>query len=323
MPNLVPSSRRFVCLTRASLLAGLLVFVNCSFTEKPRTYGPRLVVQVTVDALRGDLPFRYQNRFQAVKFDGEGKLVQGGFRYLMEKGAWYLSAHHPHAHTETVVGHTTLATGTYPSLHGIIGDSTFDRKSHKMVETIKDDQETVVGKGSPPAAPQVPAEELIQTGDVVAKGSPGAASPRRIEATAFSDELHMLTAGKAKIFSVSFKDRAAVPLAGKHGKAFWIDAPRFEVEKPGFVSSTYYYPKDSSDYPDWIVSWNESLSIRLIADYSDKSWELSRARDDYIFGQQDDRPFEIDVRGYRRVFPHPYGSAKRGRKRGRLSFSRG
>jgi hypothetical protein len=38
---------------------------------------PRLVLQSTVDQLRGDLPGRYADR-----------LTEGGFRYLMEKGTW-------------------------------------------------------------------------------------------------------------------------------------------------------------------------------------------------------------------------------------------
>ena len=38
----------------------------------------RLVLQITVDQLRGDLPLRYAERY--------GK---GGFRYLLEDGIWY------------------------------------------------------------------------------------------------------------------------------------------------------------------------------------------------------------------------------------------
>ena len=56
---------------------------------------PRLVLQITVDQLRGDLPGRF------IKNMGEG-----GFRYLMNHGVWYADAHHAHANTETIVGHT-------------------------------------------------------------------------------------------------------------------------------------------------------------------------------------------------------------------------
>ena len=63
----------------------------------------RLVLQITVDQLRGDLIDRYSA--------GYGK---GGFQRLLDKGTFYVNAHHRHANTETVVGHTTLATGTDP-----------------------------------------------------------------------------------------------------------------------------------------------------------------------------------------------------------------
>lgn len=50
---------------------------------------PRLVVQITVDQLRGDLPMRYRER-----------LGEGGFRYLLEQGLHYTNAHYRHANTE-------------------------------------------------------------------------------------------------------------------------------------------------------------------------------------------------------------------------------
>jgi hypothetical protein len=66
---------------------------------------PKLVLQVTVDQLRGDLPTRYSER-----------LGEGGFRYLWENGVVYKNAHHAHANTETIVGHSTLALIGKPDL---------------------------------------------------------------------------------------------------------------------------------------------------------------------------------------------------------------
>jgi hypothetical protein len=66
--------------------------------EPSPTFGkPRLVLQITVDQLRGDLPMRYIDR-----------LGEGGLRYLLEDGIHYNNAHHAHANTETIVGHVTL-----------------------------------------------------------------------------------------------------------------------------------------------------------------------------------------------------------------------
>ena len=75
-----------------------------------------MVLQITIDGLRGDLLRRYGDRF--------GK---NGFRYLLEQGTQYTNAHYDHANTETIVGHTTLATGAHPSEHGMVGNVIFDR----------------------------------------------------------------------------------------------------------------------------------------------------------------------------------------------------
>ena len=53
---------------------------------------PKLILQITVDQLRGDLPGRYLKQ-----------MGDGGFRYLMQHSVWYANAHHAHANTETVV----------------------------------------------------------------------------------------------------------------------------------------------------------------------------------------------------------------------------
>src|SRR5271157_1689519 len=88
---------------------------------------PRLVLQITVDQLRGDLPHRYYSEF------GEG-----GFRYLYEHGVVYEAAFHRHANTETIVGHTPLATGADPSTHGMVANVWLDRATGKLIYNIQD-----------------------------------------------------------------------------------------------------------------------------------------------------------------------------------------
>jgi len=88
---------------------------------------PRLILQITVDQLRGDLPTRYYDR-----------LGDGGFRYLWENGIVYRDAHHAHANTETIVGHTTLATGAHPSAHGMVGNLWFDRETGFTTYNVED-----------------------------------------------------------------------------------------------------------------------------------------------------------------------------------------
>lgn len=88
---------------------------------------PRLVLQITVDGLRGDLLERYADNF--------GK---GGFSYLQNRGVVYSNAHYLHANTETIVGHTTLATGATPSVHGMIGNVWYHADSGELGYNIED-----------------------------------------------------------------------------------------------------------------------------------------------------------------------------------------
>ena len=114
-----------------AVLVALGIFAGC--TEGPvdetesRRAQPQLIVQVTVDQLRGDLPTRYYDR-----------LGDGGFRYLWEQGVVYSNAHHAHANTETIVGHATIATGAHPSVHGMVGNLWFDRETGFTTYNVED-----------------------------------------------------------------------------------------------------------------------------------------------------------------------------------------
>jgi predicted AlkP superfamily pyrophosphatase or phosphodiesterase len=237
----------------------------------------RLVLQITVDGLRGDLLNRYANSFG-----------NSGFKYLMHNGTVYTNAHYQHANTETIVGHTTLATGTFPSQHGMVGNVIYDRKANELSYNIEDAD-----------APLLPSREQSSAGDQVdpsqkisrTKGR----SPRAIQMPGLADTLAAYTAGKSKIFAVSGKDRSAVAMAGHAGKAFWLSS-----DNGDFITSKYYY----ESYPDWVQDWN---NLRLAEKYADTEWKLSSAKDSYLLAAQDDRPYEVDLKGFGRTFPHRYG----------------
>ena len=240
---------------------------------------PRLVLQITVDALRGDLPNRYYDR-----------LGDNGFRYLWEKGTVYTDAHHTHANTETVVGHTTLATGATPAVHGMIGNLWFDRTEGRTRYNIEDNRYRLLTAGA-----GVDKKAEIDSTQKAAQSD--GRSPSAIMVTTLSDEMAIHTAGQAKIFAVSVKDRGAVTMAGHSGKAFWFSKANGE-----FVTSNYYYDA----YPAWVSKWN---ARKLAATYSGKAWELLHKQDTYLFGDADDRAWETDLAGYGRTFPHKFGEA--------------
>ena len=240
---------------------------------------PKLIVQITIDALRGDLPSRYNH-----------VLNKDGFRYLMDKGIHYDNAHYRHANTETIVGHVSLATGTVPAAHGMVGNVWFDREQGRLVYNIEDADYRLLTTGA-----DVDKETEIDPTQKAAKVD--GRSPNNILTSTFSDELAVHFAGQSKIFAVSVKDRGAVSMAGHAGKAFW-----FSKQNGEFVTSNYYYEK----YPGWVEQWNARKPAQA---YAGKSWELLHPANQYLFGDADDREYETDFPGFGRTFPHAYGEA--------------
>jgi len=189
------------------IVCAIVLSVACqppaeSVTATPET--PKLVLQITVDQFRGDLPMRFEER-----------LGKGGLRYLLEKGTHYRNAHYQHANTETAVGHATLATGADPSRHGIVANDWIDQKTGKSVYCTEDDRHHIIGSKPKPH-----------------KG----VSPRNLLATTIGDELVVHNGGRSRVFSVSVKDRGAILPGGHAGKAFW-----YSTSSGKFVTSTYYY----------------------------------------------------------------------------------
>jgi predicted AlkP superfamily pyrophosphatase or phosphodiesterase len=261
------------------MLMGSGVTGNITLANAQPRQDIKLVLQITVDGLRGDLLNRYQAGF--------GK---GGFRYLMTQGTVYANAHYQHANTETVVGHTTLATGTSPSQHGMVGNVWFDREAGELSYNIEDVD-----------APLLPSREKSSEGEQVDPtqklARTSGRSPAAILVPTFGDGLAAYYAGRSKIFGVSCKDRSAVVMAGQTGKAFW-----FSTNNGDFITSRWYY----DDYPDWVRRWNGQRNAEKFAS---TEWALSSELSTYLLGGQDDRPYEANLKGYGRTFPHRFGEA--------------
>ena len=266
---------------RSVVILTALILVSSAYAggRNSSPESPRLILQITVDQLRGDMPASVYDR-----------LGEGGFRYLYENGVVYENAHHRHANTETVVGHATLATGADPAEHGMIGNIWFDKELGRAVYNIEDDRYPLVGEGGGVD------KEVEMDPTQKAAGTDGR-SPATILSTTFSDELALATNDKAKIYGVSVKDRGAVTMAGHAGKAFW-----FSKAKGEFVTSTYYY----DGYPEWVNEWNRK---KLPLAYADTNWKLLHERSTYTYGDYDDMEWETNLPGYGVTFPHPFGRA--------------
>jgi len=203
------------------LLAALLVFVSLAATPPARASAynahPKLVVIVVIDQFRGDYLERYRDQF------GEG-----GFRVFLDHGAYFTDCNYDYANTRTAPGHATLFTGSYTSGHGIIANEWWDAQKKKRVTSVEDDTTKLVG---------------------AANAGPGA-SPHNLMSDTLGDELKLATGGKARVFAISLKDRAAVLPAGFSGDgAYWIDR-----QTGNWITSTYY----RSDLPEWVQKFNGS-----------------------------------------------------------------
>lgn len=191
---------------------------------------PRLVVVMVVDGLPSEQVLRYREQFG-----------QGGFRRLLEQGAWFSNAHQAHGVTVTAVGHAAILTGAYPYRHGIIENNWIDPASGAKVYCAEDPAHTYL-------------DEHTDAHD--------GTSPANLRVSTLGDELRYASGNRSKVVTVSGKDRGAILLAGKSGTAYMY------MENSGnFASSSYYMQA----YPDWV---RQLRAARAQDRYAGKRWEL-------------------------------------------------
>jgi predicted AlkP superfamily pyrophosphatase or phosphodiesterase len=190
---------------------------------------PKLVLVIAVDGLPQEQVTRYRSQF------GEG-----GFRRLLDQGAWFNNAHQAHGVTVTAVGHTAILSGAYPYQHGIIGNNWIDPVTLKSVYCTEDQAHKYLGN------------EVTDPSD--------GTSPAKLRVDTLGDQLRYATGQRAKVITVSGKDRGAILMAGKTGTAYMY------MEKSGnFASSTYYMQQ----HPQWVQSYQAAKPQER---YYGKTW---------------------------------------------------
>jgi predicted AlkP superfamily pyrophosphatase or phosphodiesterase len=195
----------------------------------------------------------------------------GGFKLLLDKGAWYSNAHYSHATTYTGVGHATLLSCSHPYKHGIIGNDWLDKKTRKRVYSTEDERHKYLGEET--------------------KEHQGT-SPFNIKVTTVGDELKYAN-GKSKVISIAGKDRSAIGLGGQHGTAYM-----HSTLTGRFITSDYYMP----EYPAW---WTKYYESNPQDKYFGKTWELLLPEDAYARSAPDDRSWSTNYKGLGTKFPHP------------------
>ena len=154
-------------------------------SPSPQPARPGLVLVVSVDQLRADLPARFDGQFT------------GGLRRLLDQGAVFTEARYRHSCTETGPGHSVILSGRSPRSSGIVANTWWDRALGRRVNVVDDPNvATLGGKGRAGS----PAHFVgFTVGDALKKASP-----------------------ESRVVGVSFKDRSAILMAGPRADgAYW------------------------------------------------------------------------------------------------------
>jgi predicted AlkP superfamily pyrophosphatase or phosphodiesterase len=241
------------------------MFMGSSVSLAARTH-PELIVVIVVDQMRAD----YLERFAPYE--------TGGLHFLATEGADFVNANYQHSPTETCVGHAVLLSGRNPVHTGIVANRWYDRSSGSTVYCVDDSSSPVLdGAGNP-------------------------VSPRNLIGDNFSDWLQTSYPG-ARVYSISLKDRAAIPLGGHHPQgAFW-----FDPESGRFVTSRYY----AEQLPQWVMDFNHRHQVDS---YARKEWvplldDSSPAYHTHEVASQfpHSMPEKIGPKLYGSVYASPFG----------------
>lgn len=196
---------------------------------------PRLVVNIVVSSLRADDLNRYGENFS-----------EGGFRRLMQGGAYFDEASYDYMQTTTPVSLATLSTGAMPSTHGVVANRWFDYVTNKLIPLIEDKREQSLNFSS---------------------GS-GQYSPRQLTAQTLSDALREQHP-ESRVTTIAIEPLSAIVMAGRTGEVYWM-----ERNKTYWTTSTYYTDK----LPEWITPYNEADINQA---YSVKRWSTMLPYDSY------------------------------------------
>ena len=209
----------------------------------------KLVLVIVVDQFRYDYLERFGDLFG-----------NGGFKRLMNQGAFFTNANYDYVPTYTACGHAAIFTGSIPSQNGIVGNAFFDRDIGKVRAMVTDDT-----------------AHLVTAAGVSQKN--GAPSPRDLIGTTIGDQMRLSTNFQSKIVTASLKDRSAVLPGGQRPNgAYWYNEATGE-----FVSSDYYF----KELPAWVKKFDSSNKPDK---YFGMKWERTLPAGAYERAQPDNLP---------------------------------
>ena len=221
---------------------------------------PKVVFGIVVENMRPDYIQRFWDKFQP-----------DGFKKIYTNGTVCSNVNITQHEQNYASGTATLFTGVNPSIHGIIGKSWYDRLKNKELDCTEDNYYFTVG----------------------ADTEAGNASPVKLLSNTLTDNLKIVTMGKAKVFSAAMNRESAVFSAGHSADgAFW-----FDTESGRMISSSFYV----STFPDWVRIFN---SENLAEMYSYRNWTTLLPEASYTESLADEYLLEKGYFDKWNTFPH-------------------
>lgn len=232
----------------------------------------KLVLVIVVDQFRYDYLERFADLFG-----------NGGFKRLMNQGAFFTNANYDYVPTFTACGHAAVFTGSIPAQNGIVGNVFFDRDIGKVRTMVIDE-----------------AAHLVTSAGVSQRA--GAPTPRDLVGTTIGDQMRLATNFQSKVVTVSLKDRSAVLPGGQRPNgAFWYSDATGQ-----FVSSDYY----SKELPAWVRKFDAGGADK----YFGMKWDRVLPPEAYKRAQAENLPLQKSALGSKFPYVVTGGDEKPGPK---------
>ncbi|MDR1543440.1 MAG: alkaline phosphatase family protein [Prevotellaceae bacterium] len=238
-------------------------FIFCFFLQnfaQTQADYPKLVVGIVIDQMRWDYLYRFYERYG-----------NDGFKRLLSQGFSCENTMLNYIPTYTAIGHSSIYTGSVPSIHGIAGNDFIRQQTGEWVYCSQDTSVKAVG---------------------IPDCKAGKMSPKNLQTTTITDELKLATNFRSKVIGVAIKDRGSILPAGHAADAaYWYNG-----DSGKWITSTFY----RRDLPDWLQKFNaeKNPSTR----YLEQDWNTLFPLESYVQSSQN-LEYEKNFNDEKGVFP--------------------
>lgn len=214
---------------------------------------PKIIVGIVVSQMRYDYIQRYWD-----------KLEENGIKLLVNRGTYCRNTSFNYLFSQQGVGHASIATGTIPADHGVVGREWYLFLQDRIEQSTEDQKQKAVG------------------GDV----DNGHYSPKNLMCTTFADELRLSNNFQSKVYAISPEPAPGI-FSGGHtaNGVYWFD-PR----TGNWITSTYY----ADSLPKWVDDFNAK---RFPDIYLQETWNTLLPIEQYTESLPDKNKYETGING--------------------------